>query len=33
VEFISVGRALLGQALITGFDSALRELLEIVENR
>ncbi|HPC36021.1 MAG TPA: pyridoxine 5'-phosphate synthase [Candidatus Marinimicrobia bacterium] len=30
VEFISVGRALLGQALITGLDMALRELLEIV---
>jgi len=33
VEFISVGRALLGQALLTGLEPALRELLAIIENR
>ncbi|MDD5539267.1 MAG: pyridoxine 5'-phosphate synthase [Candidatus Marinimicrobia bacterium] len=33
VEFISIGRALLGQTLITGLEPALRELLAIIENR
>lgn len=31
VEFLSVGKALLSQSLITGFESALRELMELVE--
>ncbi|RKY51170.1 MAG: hypothetical protein DRP89_09245 [Candidatus Neomarinimicrobiota bacterium] len=31
VEFISVGNALLSQSLITGFESALKELMELVE--
>jgi len=33
VEFISLGRALLSQALIVGIEPALRELLAIIENR
>jgi pyridoxine 5'-phosphate synthase PdxJ len=33
VEFISVGRALLGQSLIDGFEAAMREFLTIIENK
>lgn len=33
VEFISVGRALLEQALMLGFDKALREFVDVVGNR
>jgi pyridoxine 5-phosphate synthase len=32
LEFISVGRALLSQALIFGFESALRELMKIIQS-
>jgi pyridoxine 5'-phosphate synthase PdxJ len=33
IEFISVGLALLGQALVTGMEMAIREYLMIIENK
>ena len=33
VEFISIGRAILSQSLIIGFEAGLREIMDIVDNR